>query len=78
MVYSCWNLFNIGGMWNMVFGIIIVIGIIALVVWLIIKYSKQGFGVNDKPPFEIAKERYAKGEISKKQFEEMRKELRKR
>ena len=77
--YGCPLLFSLGGGWKMVFGMIIGIGIIALIVWYVIKYSKRFATESDynKAPLEIAKERYAKGEITKKQFEDIKKELNK-
>ena len=71
---------NRGGLMNMMYGfglsgflyMIIFWGLIIwLIVWLITKYSKK----DQKSPMEILKIRYAKGEITKKQFEEMKKEL---
>jgi uncharacterized membrane protein len=45
--------------------------IIWLIVWVIMKYKKP-----KQSPIDILKVRYAKGEISKKQFEQMKKKLR--
>jgi putative membrane protein len=54
-------------------------GIIALIVWGIKKLGKgEGDGVAVGPkrdPLEIAKERYAKGEISREDFEQIKKDL---
>ena len=77
---------NYGGMMNMMpysygygfgmFGFFFMILfwglIIWLVIWIISKYAKQK---TSEDPLDILKERYAKGEINKKQFEEMKKEL---
>jgi putative membrane protein len=46
-----------------------------LIIWAIIVLVRGGLG-KDKSPFEILKERYAKGEINKKEFEEKKKDLR--
>jgi putative membrane protein len=53
--------------------------IIGLIVWGIIALtrrvgSKSGPGEKEDP-LEIAKKRYAKGEISKKEFEQIKKDL---
>ena len=62
-----------GWMW------ILWIVIIGLVVWGIIalvKHSSSTSNISQKrDPLDIAKERYAKGEISKQEFEEIRKNL---
>ena len=60
-----------------------------LVIWAIVALVRGGFGNGhgcghdhadtahgkDKSPLEILKERYAKGEIDKKEFEERKKDL---
>lgn len=46
-----------------------------LVIWLINK-NKESCSQNTVKPMEIAKERYAKGEITKKQFQDMSDEIR--
>jgi putative membrane protein len=48
------------------------VGIIWLIVWLINQGKK---GHSGKTADEILKERYAKGEISKKEFDEIKKEI---
>jgi putative membrane protein len=49
-------------------------GIIALIVWAVKRFS-GGIGSNRRDPLDIAKERYARGEITKDQFEEIKKDL---
>ncbi|HEY4662967.1 MAG TPA: SHOCT domain-containing protein [Candidatus Humimicrobiaceae bacterium] len=73
-----WPMMGFGG-FGMIFGFIffvaIVIGVIFLIVWLI---RRSGYGTADKTSahsLEILKERYAKGELSKEQYENMKKEL---
>ena len=48
-------------------------GLIWLVIWLILRASRGG-GVS-RDPLTIAKERYAKGELTKKEYDEVRLEL---
>ena len=59
--------------------IIVWIVIIALIVWGAIALVKRGSFSSDTPqkhdPLDTAKERYAKGEISKEEFEEIKKNL---
>ena len=60
--------------WNVLW-MVFLIGAIALIVWLIYKFTKKG--KESETPINILQKRYAKGEINKKQFDEMKKELRK-
>ena len=62
---------------NLIFMILFWGLIIWLVVWLITKYTKQQ-AEKTESAIEILKKRFAKGEITKKQYEEMKKELRER
>ena len=48
-------------------------GVIALIIWLVYKFTRKG--KESETPINILQKRYAKGEINKKQFEEMKKEL---
>jgi len=65
--------FGYWGFWNIVW-YLFWIGIIVLIIWLIYKFiiKKEP---SSETPLQILKERYAKGEISKKQFEDMKKEI---
>jgi putative membrane protein len=71
-----WN--NMGyGMW---FGWIIWVVIIGLIVYLIVKLTTQkGGGGQQGPsqetPLDVLKKRYARGEISKEEFESIKKDL---
>lgn len=64
--------------WWMVFGVILMIlfwgGVIALVIWGINRMSRHGTG-GGPTPLDIAKQRYARGEITKEQFEQIKKDL---
>ena len=68
-----------GMMWWMIFGgfsmVILWGGLIALVVWGISRLSRRNGSSSKRDPLDIAKERYAKGEISKKEFEQLNKDL---
>jgi putative membrane protein len=61
-----------GGIFMILFWVLIVLGIVALVKWL---SSAGGSGRSGKSALEILKERYAKGEINREQYEQMRRDL---
>ena len=68
--------FGFGFMWifGFIFWISVIVGIIIAIKWLLGHGDKkwQCFGGG---ALEILKERYAKGEITKQQYEEMKKEI---
>lgn len=63
--------------WGMGWGWLIGLLILILVIWLIVRIVNQNnqSQVNQKTPLDILKERYARGEIDKKEFEEKKKDL---
>ena len=53
-------------------------GIIALIVWAILRFTRRESGryvAGRSDPLDIARERYAKGEITKEQFEQIKRDL---
>ena len=60
------------GGFGMGFGGILWIAIIALIVFLVWQYLRQdkNLGDSQNSPLEILKQRYAKGEIDKEEYEE--------
>ena len=73
-----WFMHEFGG-WGMLFGGIWMLifwgGIIALVIWGVGRLTKHNNQALKNNPLDIAKERYARGEISKEQFEQIKKDL---
>lgn len=67
--------------WWMVFGMILFVvfwgGIIALIIWGVSRVTRGSSGStqNRSDALEIAKVRYARGEITREQFEQIKKDL---
>jgi putative membrane protein len=64
--------------WAIFGGVLMVLfwgAVVALVVWAISRFSRHHEPISYKSPYDIAKERYARGEITKAQFEQIKKDL---
>lgn len=69
-----------GGMWvwmllNIILWILVIVGIVLLVVWLV---RRSGIGEksrSEESALEILKKRYARGEISKEEYEEKKRDI---
>ena len=64
-----WMLF--GGAWMFVFWG----GLIALIVWGITRLGGRSSSSAKRTPLDVAKERYAKGELTKTDFEQLKKDI---
>jgi putative membrane protein len=66
-----WGMMGLGILW-----MVIVWGaIIALIVWGIRRLGRTSYRTDTGSPLDIARERYAKGEITREQFEQIKKDL---
>ncbi|EKD39319.1 MAG: hypothetical protein ACD_75C00441G0003 [uncultured bacterium] len=65
--------FGYGGMFMWM--LLIVILIAALVYWLAMEAKSKTKGMSGETPLDILKKRYAKGEITRDEFEKMKKDL---
>ena len=65
------------GIIGVLFSVIFWAGIIALIIWAITKLVKnENSGkVEKQSPIDFAKERYARGEITKEEFEQIKKDI---
>ena len=68
--------------WGMGFGMLFMVlfwgSIIALIAWLIVRLTRRennGSGTEKRKPLDIARERYARGEITKEEFDNLKKDL---
>ncbi len=64
---------SLGGILSLVFWALIIAGVVLLVIWLV--RSSGGATSLANPAMDILKARYAKGEITKEQFDAMKRDL---
>jgi len=57
-----------------IFGLLLLAGIVLIVVWLATRYRAPSGGAGESP-LDILKARYARGEISREEFERMKQDL---
>ena len=60
-----------------IFVLVIIVGIILLIIWLVkrVSYSGGTIKTDKNSAMEILKERYARGEITRKEFETIKKDI---
>ncbi len=68
-----------GGWWwgliMMIFWLLVLVGIVLLVVWLVRQVTRHEPRSGASRALEILQERYARGEITREQYEQMRRDL---
>lgn len=68
-----WGWIGLGMIHIVLFWILIILGIVALVRWL--SGSPSDSRPREKTPLDILKERYARGEIEREEFEQKKRDL---
>jgi len=63
-----------GGPFMILFWILVIVGVVVLVKWLV-DQSSASKGSRDKAPLDILRERYARGEINREEYEQKRRDL---
>lgn len=61
--------------WGIVFWVIVAIAGIGFIVWIVQKGGRSGNEKSVEKPLDILKRRYASGEISEKEYEQMKAKL---
>ncbi|HTM07700.1 MAG TPA: SHOCT domain-containing protein [Verrucomicrobiae bacterium] len=71
-MHSMWGIFGIGMMLMMlVFWVLVIVGLVAGIRWL----TGQSKGLRSDSALEILRQRYARGEINKEEFETKKRDL---
>jgi putative membrane protein len=55
--------------------ILLIVAIGGMIYWHMNRSNQQLFGTDDEPPLEILQKRYAKGKITKEEYEQMKHDL---
>lgn len=66
---------SFGWIFMLLWWALIIVLIVALIRWLAGQFGAQGSRDHEKSPLEVLKERYARGEIDRKEFEEKKRDL---
>jgi len=59
---------------NMIFWLLLVVGLVFLAAWMIRKYATGG-GRSEETALDILKKRYARGEITREEYEEKKRDI---
>jgi len=70
-----WGMGWFGGLLMILFWILVIVGVVFLVRWLMNAPQRDSSQKSPNRALEILKERYARGEIDKQEFEEKKKDL---
>jgi putative membrane protein len=64
-----------GGWIGLLFNLAIIIGIVILVVWAVKRFTSGGVSTGSQTPREILQARYARGEITRDQYQQILQDL---
>ena len=70
-----WPFGGMMGWWAILWMVIFWGAVVALIIWIVKKLTERGGSAEKHDPLGIAKERYAKGELSREEFEQIKKDL---
>lgn len=74
--YGMMGGFGFGGIFMILWWVILIAGVVALVRWLGSSASgTAGSGGGHRQPLDILKERYARGEIDEQEYQKIKREL---
>jgi putative membrane protein len=71
--YGWWGM-GVGVIFMLLFWLLVILGIVALFRWLQLQSSPDR-GARGKTALEIIRERYARGEIDKEEYEQKKRDL---
>lgn len=74
MMDGWWPMHPLGWVLTMLLWGLVILGVVAAVRWLFLRGTRPEAGPPE-PPLEILKRRYARGELSREEFERMKKRL---
>jgi putative membrane protein len=69
-----WGGYGFMGVFMWIFWILVIVGVVFLVKWLV-QQGKQSQSGREEDPLDILKRRYARGEVNKEEFEQIKKDL---
>jgi len=70
-----WGMGWFGIIFMLIFWVMVIVGLVSLIKWLIQTTSREQSEAGGGRVLDILKERYTRGEIDKREYKEMRKDL---